>query len=102
MLHIPVIKTAAEEQSALALHRDDNSRTLLRIPAARTRMRSSSAVYDGRDTTVLEYYCRLRRCISHPLGAVFQGRLLGNQEGANTERYVFGKLSARRFQRRPF
>ena len=40
-------------------------------------------------------------CITHPPGAVFQGRLLENQEGANTERYVFGKLSARCFQRRP-
>ena len=33
-------------------------------------------------------------------GAVFHARLLDSQEGANTERYVFGKLSARRFQRR--
>ena len=37
------------------------------------------------------------RCLSRE---VFQAQLLGNQEGAsaNTERYVFGKLSARRFQ----
>ena len=35
-----------------------------------------------------------------PLEAVFQARLLDNQEGANTERYVVGKLSARCFQRR--
>ena len=41
-------------------------------------------------------------CISHSPGAFFQGRLLDNQEGANTERYVFGKLSARYFQPRPF
>ena len=41
------------------------------------------------------------RCVSHPAGAVFQARLLCNQEGANTERYVFGKLSARCFRRRP-
>ena len=39
---------------------------------------------------------------SHPPGAIFQGRLLDNQEDANTERQVFGKLSARRFQRRSF
>ena len=37
-------------------------------------------------------------------GAVFQARLLDNREGAsaNTERYVFGKLSARCFPRRAF
>ena len=46
--------------------------------------------------------------MSHPPGAVFQGGLLDNQEGANSansannEPYVFGKLSARCFQRRPF
>ena len=34
--------------------------------------------------------------------AVFRARLFENQEGADTERYVFGKLLARRFQRRPF
>ena len=39
----------------------------------------------------------IRRCMSHtPLGRLFQPRLLDNQEGANTERYVFRKLSARR------
>ena len=32
----------------------------------------------------------------------FQARLLDNQEGANTERHVLGKLSARCFPRRPF
>ena len=37
-----------------------------------------------------------------PPGALIQARFLKNQEGANTERYVFGKLSARCFQRRPF
>ena len=37
---------------------------------------------------------RTRRCfLSHPPGAGFQGRLLHNQEGANTERCVCGKLS---------
>ena len=34
----------------------------------------------------------------HTGGAVFRARLLDNQEGANTERYVLGKLSARWFQ----
>ena len=42
----------------------------------------------------------MRRCISSPPGAVFQARLLDNQEVANTERCVFGKLSVRCFQRR--
>ena len=32
--------------------------------------------------------------MSHTPGAVFQARLLDNQKGANTERYVFGKLSS--------
>ena len=61
----------------------------------------------GRSTT--SEYLRLGhtptpkgRCISHPTGAVLQARLLDNQEDANTERYVFGKLSARCFQRRLF
>ena len=40
-------------------------------------------------------------CVPQPPGAAFQARLLENQEGANTERYVFGKLSARCVQRRP-
>ena len=39
---------------------------------------------------------------NNPPGAVFQARLLDTQEGANTERYVFGKLSAIGFQHRPF
>ena len=46
---------------------------------------------------------RIYRYTSHtPLGRVFffQARLLDNQGGANAERRVFGKLSARRFQRR--
>ena len=50
-------------------------------------------------------YTTVCYCVYHiitPPGAVFQARLLVNQEGANAERYVFGKLSARRFQRRPF
>ena len=36
-----------------------------------------------------------------PSGAVFHGRLLDNQEDTTTERYeyVFGKLSAKGFQR---
>ena len=35
--------------------------------------------------------------VYHPLGAIFQARLLDNQKGANTERYVFfGKLSLSR------
>ena len=45
---------------------------------------------------------RRRRCKSHPRRAPFQGRLFDNQEGPNTERYVFGKLSAICFHRRPF
>ena len=45
---------------------------------------------------------RTRRCISHSPGGVFQARLLDNQEGVNIKRCVFGKLSARCFQRRPF
>ena len=40
--------------------------------------------------------------ITHPPGATFQAQLLDNQEGANIERYVFRKLSARCLQRRPF
>ena len=44
-------------------------------------------------------YC-VRRCISHTPRAVFPAGLLDNQEGANTERYVFRKLSACCFQRR--
>ena len=41
--------------------------------------------------------------ITHPCAGVFQARMLhNNQEGANTERYVFAKLSARRVQCRPF
>ena len=43
---------------------------------------------------------RIPRCTtSHTHGAVFPSSL---QEGANAERYVFGKLSERRSQRRPF
>ena len=44
-----------------------------------------------------------RRCahISCSPGAVSQARLLENQECADTERYVFGKLSARCFQHLP-
>ena len=42
------------------------------------------------------------RCESHTPRAVLQARLLEKQEGANTKRYVFGKLSARCFQRRSF
>ena len=38
---------------------------------------------------------------THPAWAVFHARLLDNQEGANTEPYVFGTLSARFSQRRP-
>ena len=40
----------------------------------------------------------------HTPGAVFRARLLDNQEGPcpNTERYVFGMLSTRCAQRRPF
>ena len=39
--------------------------------------------------------------MSHTPAAVFLARLLENQEGANAERCVFGKLSTRCFQRRP-
>ena len=42
------------------------------------------------------------RCMSHPPAAVFQARLLDNQEGANTERYVFEKLLRTCFHRPPF
>ena len=45
---------------------------------------------------------RIRRCMSHPPGVVFQARLFDNQEGAHTERHAFGKLWTRCFQRRPF
>ena len=45
---------------------------------------------------------RIRRCLPHPPGAVFQARLLDNQEGAATQRQVFAKLSVRFFQRRSF
>ena len=31
--------------------------------------------------------------ISHTPGEAFQARLLDNQEGANTQRYGFGKVS---------
>ena len=58
-------------------------------------------VYTG-ERVVPCMHTRKRRRISLPAGAVFQARLLNNQEGANsanTERYIFGKLSARRFQR---
>ena len=37
-----------------------------------------------------------------PLGRFFEARLLDNQEGANTERYIFGTLSARCFLSAPF
>ena len=40
--------------------------------------------------------------ISHLPGAFFEARLLDLQEGANTERDVVSKLSARYFQRRHF
>ena len=45
---------------------------------------------------------RIRRCmyITPPWGG-FQARLFDKQEGVNTERYVFGKLSMRCSQRRP-
>ena len=36
---------------------------------------------------------RIQRCISNTPGAVFQARLLDNQEGPNTEGHVSGKLS---------
>ena len=40
--------------------------------------------------------------ITPPPGAFFRARLLDNQEGVNTKRYVFGQLSAKSFERRPF
>ena len=40
--------------------------------------------------------------LSQPPGAVFQARLLDNEDGAHTERHVFGKLSASCFQCPPF
>ena len=47
---------------------------------------------------VLLGVCRIPRTtvdvLSHTPGAVFQARLLDNHEGATTERYVLGKLSA--------
>ena len=48
------------------------------------------------------YRIPVRRCVSHPPAAAFQARLLDNQEGANTERHVNGKHSARCFQHRRF
>ena len=39
----------------------------------------------------------IRPCTSHPPGAVFQDRLVDNQEGANAGLYVCGKLLARWF-----
>ena len=54
--------------------------------------------FGGRDNTSSDNTTyRIRRSISHASGGGFQARLLDNQEGAtsaNTERYVFGKLSA--------
>ena len=35
--------------------------------------------------------------LSHPPVAIFQGRLLDNQEGANTKRHVFGKTLGEMF-----
>ena len=35
--------------------------------------------------------------VYHTPGGVYQARLLDNQEGANTERYVFRRLLAKRF-----
>ena len=55
-------------------------------------------------TRVAYHTCTYRTVyitVSHPPAAVFQARLLGNQECAKTERPVFGKLSGRCLQRRP-
>ena len=70
------------------------------------RVMLSIALQSGHHRSYHRLYAsyRVGRCMYHtPPRAVFQGGLLDNQEGANsanTERYVFGKLSARRFQRR--
>ena len=61
--------------------------------------RSSTAVRH-RASTALPYQVYDGVYQQPPQGQFFQARLLDNQEGANTERYVFGKLSATRFQRR--
>ena len=68
--------------------------TIIRVPIAVNKLGNASTVpgtsrrrYDG---------------MYHSPGAVFQSRSLDSQEGANIERYVFGKLSARSFQRLPF
>ena len=72
------------------------------------RVMLSIALQSGHHRSYHRLYAsyRVGRCMYHtPPRAVFQGGLLDNQEGANsanTEPYVFGKLSARRFQCRPF
>ena len=45
---------------------------------------------------------RIRRCLSHPSGAFSKLDFSTTKRVANTERYVFGKLSARCFRHRPF
>ena len=77
------------------------------MTAARTKQHDEEKTY--RDTrtekkkgkSVFVKY-RIGRYKSHTPGAAFQARLLDNQEGTNTEPYASGKLSARRFQSRPF
>ena len=49
-----------------------------------------SRLLDLRKVWLLPY--RKRPFSSHPPGAVFQARLLDNQEGAATERYILGRL----------
>ena len=36
--------------------------------------------------------CHIRRYLSHTPAAILRAQLLANQEGANTERYIFGGL----------
>ena len=68
-----------------------------------TEKRSQNQKTKGNSKRKPIVYVRLRRCTSHTPRVVFQPRpLLDNQEGANAERCIFGKLSARCFQRRHF
>ena len=48
------------------------------------------------------YYKHIQECASPPSKTGFPSSVLDNQDGANTERFVVGKVSARCLQRRPF
>ena len=65
--------------------------------------RGSLAWRSGQLCQTRDTYGIRQRCTWHPPAAVFQARLLDDQEGANTERHVvFGKLPTRCLQPRPF